>query len=115
MKLPVFVSVLMAGILVSGCTSPKQKTSTSVPKGSTLIITPDASLVAKVISFNEAGRFVVLNFPVGQMPVMGQNLFLYRGGLKSGEVKVTGPQSDNNIVADIVTGDAQVGDEVRDQ
>ena len=62
-----------------------------------------------------AGRFVVLNFPVGQMPKMDQTLFLYRAGLKVAEVKVTGPQSDNNTVADLVTGDAQTGDEVRDQ
>jgi hypothetical protein len=30
-------------------------------------------------------------------------------------VNVTGPQQDNDIVADIVTGDAQVGDNVRDE
>jgi hypothetical protein len=35
--------------------------------------------------------------------------------LKAGEVKISGPQRDNNIVADLVNGDAQVGDEVRDQ
>jgi len=32
-----------------------------------------------------------------------------------GEVKVTGPQRDNDTVADLVTGTAQAGDEVRDQ
>ncbi len=79
------------------------------------IVTPDNSLTAKVISYNSAGRFVVLSFPDGRMPKMDQSLFLYRDGLKAAELKVTGPQSDNNIVADIVTGDAQVGDEVRDQ
>ncbi len=35
--------------------------------------------------------------------------------MKVGEVKITGPQQDNNIVADLVTGEAQVGDDVRDQ
>jgi hypothetical protein len=49
------------------------------------------------------------------MPKMDQILFLYRAGLKVGEVKITGPQSDNNIVADLTTGDTQAGDEVRDQ
>jgi hypothetical protein len=57
----------------------------------------------------------VLSFPIGQMPAVGQGLFLYRGGLKTGAVKIIGPQNDNNIVADVVDGDAQVGDEVRDQ
>ena len=115
MKMPVLLSLLSAGLLVSGCASHKQKTPAAVPKGSTLIITPDASLAAKVVSYNAAGRFVVLNFPVGRMPGMGQNLFLYRNGLKSGEVKITGPQNESNIVGDVVNGAAQAGDEVRDQ
>jgi hypothetical protein len=79
------------------------------------IVTPDNSLTAKVASYNATGRFVVLSFPVGHMPGMDQTLFLYRNGLKVGEVKITGPQRDNDTVADLVTGTAQVGDEVRDQ
>jgi len=116
MKLSSFALLLMAGILISGCASHKPKTSTSVPKGSTLIVTPDASLAAKVVSYNAAGRFMVLHFPAGRLPGMGQRLFLYHDGLKAGEVKISGPQDDNNnIVSDLVAGDAQVGDEVRDQ
>ncbi len=79
------------------------------------IVTPDNSLAAQVASYNAAGRFVVLSFPVGRMPNMDQTLFLYRNGLKVGVVKITGPQRDNDIVADLVTGTAQAGDEVRDQ
>jgi hypothetical protein len=107
--------LLMAGVLVSGCIFHKHSTAASASKGSTMIITPDTSLAAKVVSYNPTGRFVVLSFPDGQMPTMGQTLFLYREGLKTGEVKISGPQRDNNIVADVTTGDAQVGDEVRDQ
>ena len=79
------------------------------------IVTPDNSLTAKVAAYNSAVRFVVLTFPVGPMPAMDQTLFLYRNGFKVGEVKITGPQRDNDTVADLVTGTAQVGDEVRDQ
>ena len=79
------------------------------------IVTPDNSLAARVASYNAAGRFVVLSFPIGRMPNMDQTLFLYRNGLKVGEVKITGPQRDNDIVADLVTGTARSGDEVRDQ
>ena len=57
----------------------------------------------------------MLGFPVGQMPKMDQTFFLYRADLKVGEVKITGPQRDNNVIADLITGEAQVGDEVRDQ
>ena len=68
-----------------------------------------------MIKVNAVGRFVVLGFPVGQMPKPDQIFFLYRGGLKTAEVRITGPQTENNIVADLTSGDAQVGDLVRDQ
>ena len=115
MRLIVFAPLLAAGILISGCAFHRQTTAAVVPKGSTLIVTPDTSFTAKVIRYNSIGRYVVLSFPVGQMPKMDQSLFLYRDGMKVGEVKITGPQRENNIVADLVTGEAQIGDEVRDQ
>ncbi len=82
---------------------------------STTIVTPDESLVAKVLTVNTVGRFVVLDFPDNRLPKLEQHLFLYRGGLKTAEVKVVGPQQDTSIVADIVAGDAHAGDTVRDQ
>jgi len=68
-----------------------------------------------VIKYNSVGRFVVLSFPLGQIPQIGQTLSVYRAGLKVGEVKITGPQQDNDIVADLTTGDAEAGDDVREQ
>ena len=79
------------------------------------IVTPDFSLAAKVVSVNTVGRFVVLSFPASQMPKLEQTLFLYRAGLKTAAVRVTGPQQENNIVADLVSGEAQVGDTVSDK
>jgi hypothetical protein len=35
--------------------------------------------------------------------------------LKVAEVKITGPQQETSILADIVSGDADLGDTVRDQ
>jgi len=103
-------------MLAAGCASKKAKpTIAPAAPAPQTIVTPDNSLAAKVVSYNSVARFVVLSFPVGQMPKMDQTLFLYRGGLKVGEIKITGPQRDNNIVADLVNGDAQSGDEVRDQ
>jgi len=80
-----------------------------------MIVAPDSSLVAKVVHYNSDGRFVVLSFPVGQMPKMDQTLFLYRSGLKVAEIKINGWQQDNLVVADVISGEAQNGDEVRDQ
>lgn len=79
------------------------------------IVTPNTSLAAKVVAANEVGRFVIINFPGDQIPKMSQSLFLYRAGLKVAEIKITGPQSENNIVADLVSGDAKVGDNVRSE
>jgi len=49
------------------------------------------------------------------MPAINQRLAVYQAGQKVGQVKVTGPQSDTNIVADILEGEAHVGDEVRQE
>lgn len=101
---------------VSGCFFHHSKhsdaTSTTVSRP---IVTPDNSLSAKVVTVNTVGRFVVLNFPADRMPKIGQPMFLYRAGLKVADVKITGPRQENNIVADLVSGEAQVGDTVRDQ
>jgi hypothetical protein len=80
-----------------------------------LIITPETRVSGKVAMVNTGGRFVVLNFPIGHLPAIDQQLNIYHGGLKVGEVKVCGPQRDDNIVGDITKGSAQVGDEVREQ
>ena len=79
------------------------------------IVLPDTSIAGKVVVYNSTGRFVVLGFPDGPMPRQDQSMFLYRGGLKVGEIKITGPQRDSNTVGDVVNGDAQVGDEARDR
>ena len=112
-------TLVMVGILAAGCLgprpAPRARPAPPAAVAPQTIVTPDNSLTARVVSYNASGRFVVLSFPPGQMPKLEQSLFLYRGGMKVGEVKVTGPQRENNIVADLVTGESQVGSEVRDQ
>ncbi|MGD0252467.1 MAG: hypothetical protein ABSC01_07185 [Verrucomicrobiota bacterium] len=116
MKTLMPLTLLLAGLLAAGCVSDKaKKTPAPAARTSQTVVTPDNSLTARVASYNAAGRFVVLSFPVGQMPKLDQTLFLYRDGLKVAEVKVTGPQRDNNVVADLVNGDALIGDEVRSE
>jgi hypothetical protein len=69
--------------------------------------------VGRVVLADPGGRFVVLNFPIGHLPVPGQPFAVYRHGVKVGEVNVTGPNHDDNIAADTLRGDPQVGDEAR--
>lgn len=80
-----------------------------------LIMTTDTLLVGKVAKVNVDGRFVVLTFPIGHLPTLDQRLSIYRRGLKVGEVRITGPQLDDNVVGDLAAGEAQAGDEVRSQ
>jgi hypothetical protein len=39
---------------------------------------------------------------------------IYRDGKKVGEVKITGPRTEEKIVANLVSGEAQAGDDVRE-
>ncbi len=78
-------------------------------------ITPDQGPNGRVSSVNANLGYVVLSFPLGQVPPVSKQLVVYRNGNKVGEVKITEMQRDDNTVADIVEGDAQVGDEVREK
>lgn len=137
MKL-LFRVVLLAGLVGAGCESgpavrrieiprspaagrsapPPARSSAPEPRLVTqpgaALVTPVNVLSAKVITYNEAGRFVLLSFPVGQMPANEQMMAIHRDGKKVGEVKITGPRRDQNIVADLVSGEAQPGDDVRE-
>jgi hypothetical protein len=113
MKIFTFISALLLALTVSGCHSHSQPKPPAVKPQP--IVMPDLSLTAKVVSVNLVGRFVILSFPAGGMPNVDQTMFLYRSGLKVAEVRVTGPQQETNIAADIVSGDAQVGDDVSEK
>ncbi len=80
-----------------------------------MTVTADNLLVGKVAKVNAEGRFVVMTFPIGHLPGLQQRLSVYRLGLKVGDIRITGPQLDDSVVGDILTGDAQAGDEVRAQ
>ncbi len=77
------------------------------------MITPDLRPIGRVQAVNTRGRFVVVSFPDSSMPALDQRLGVYRNGQKIGEVKITGPQREINVVADIVTGEPQAQDEVK--
>jgi hypothetical protein len=79
------------------------------------IVTPSNTVTARVMSVNLNAGFVVLNFPIGAVPGSGRRLSVYRGGLKVAEVRVGDLKPiDFNVVADIMAGQCQIGDEVRD-
>lgn len=81
----------------------------------TFTITPAQSSDGRVASVNANLNFAVVTFPIGEMPPKDEQLYVYRNGIKAAELKVTGPQQDDNTVADIVSGTALPGDEVREK
>src|SRR2546427_9931743 len=122
------VIVVLCAVCLAGCASREQRPAVAAPPPGTptsvtptarsnpnLIVTPGRATTGRVAAVNPAGRFVVLTFPLGTMPPLEKRLYVYHGGLKVGEVKVTGPQLDINIDADMVAGECQVGDEVREE
>lgn len=121
------LAILPGALALTGCVRKSEKAPTAPHAGTpaaptepafqnpALIVTPDVIPAGKVALVNAAARHVVLTFPLHKMPSLGQRLALYRRGSQVGEVKVTGPQREDNIVADLVAGEADVGDEVRSQ
>jgi hypothetical protein len=118
--------ILLIGVYALGCARTKvhdlQTAKNGSPSGQApnpgflpaqLIVTPDDVLIGKVALVNRGGRFVVLNFPIGRVPAKEQHFNLYRRGLKVGEARASGMQHDDNLVADLVTGEAELGDEAR--
>ena len=102
-----------AGAKTQGKFSDPPNANSGKSANSKLIVTPETALAGKVVRVVASGRFAVLNFPIGRMPLIDQRAEVFRQGLKVGELKITGPQLDDNIVADIVTGEVQSGDQVR--
>lgn len=121
MRLTFQLLLLAFVVAFAGCASKKSTPAGDAPASSKPaasgkpIVKPSGQLTGKVVSYNTVGRFAVLNFPVTRMPAIDQTLFLYRDGLKVGEIKITGPQKDDNIVGDLTVGEAKPGDEVRDR
>lgn len=77
------------------------------------IITLAERSSGRVAALNAVARFVVVDYALNPLPPLNMVLGVYRQGVKVGEVRITGPAEHDNIAADILTGDIQVGDEVR--
>jgi hypothetical protein len=94
---------------------PAPSSRTSAASRKPAIVTPDTAITGKVVKFNDTARIVVLEFSIVNMPAADRQLFIYRNDLKVGEVKTSRWQKDQHIVADLISGEAQAGDVVRDR
>ena len=80
-----------------------------------LIVTPATGTTGRVALVNVRSHFVVVSYSFGNVPAADRRLNVYRQGLKVAEIKINDVRRDTNIVADIVAGECQVGDEVREE
>jgi len=126
MKFFSYLAALLAVLCTTGCFFGKHKPQGSPPRNvdfsastnapattNTFLVTPDQGVNGRVASVNENLQFVVLTFPLGQLPPVGSRMNVFRNGAIVGEIKISLPQKDDNSTADIVFGDAKKGDEVR--
>ena len=78
-------------------------------------MTPAEGNRGRIVSVNPTARHVVVTYPIGLvLPPEDRQLNVYRAGLKVAELKVSKERIDVNLVADITSGECQVGDEVRE-
>jgi hypothetical protein len=129
MKFVRYVAVLLATLSLTGCIfgkhkkqapppaivdlSPSATAQTAPATTNTFRVTPDEGVAGHVTMVNDKLRFVVLTFPLGQIPDAGNRMNIFRNGVIVGEVKISREHRDDNTIADIVYGDARTGDEVR--
>ncbi len=114
----------MLALALVGCTTAKRSegSANSYPGGAVsatrppqVIVTPSNANVGKITSVNPGARFAVITFVLGNVPGANRRFNVYRAGLKVGEIKITGPARDNNTVGDIIAGECQVNDEVKEE
>lgn len=127
--LPVLLVVVLVG---AGCAgpkeakegaakpTPKEKTKPAAPPkpaknqpNPAPVITPVSAFAGKVVLVNAPLKYVVVEGVIGRLPPVEQSLNVYREGQKVGVVVVSNQARGANFAADLMQGEAHVGDTVR--
>jgi hypothetical protein len=123
MRMALFMAFL--GLVTAGCSGTRPSTTPGPPAPQNTAVRTNApaltvspatspSATGRVARVNNDGGFVILTYPIGKVPPLGKRLGVYRNGMKVGELKICEPQYQQNTAADITAGEAQAGDEARD-
>jgi hypothetical protein len=109
------IGLICGALLLGGCSFFKPAAKSPPPPDKKnppqTYVTPALGAIGRVEMVNSEGRFVVLSFPQGRVPPAGQHWRINHRGLTVGRVTIAGPRRDIDTVADIVEGEAHVGDE----
>ncbi len=77
-------------------------------------VTPVIPVQGRVVFLNPRLRFVIVDFAFHRLPQLEQRLGVFRSGRRVGEVRISGPADGTRIAADVMAGEADVGDLVRE-
>lgn len=77
------------------------------------LITPLDTVFGRVVAVNSQARFVVVDFSFNGLPAADQRLEVFRQGRRVGEVRASIWAKGGRMAADLLDGEARVGDEVR--
>lgn len=110
---------LAAALLLAsgpGCVGPGEtRTNTAPAIAEETQYQLDESVAGRIVLVNSAMQFVVMDFPLRRLPVLEQRLAVFRAGRKVGEIRVTGPFREMTVAGEILSGNLEAGDEVREE
>lgn len=107
--------LLALTLLVSGCKNlpPPEPVKPVAKPAPVRLVRPLDGQVGQVLTVNPRLRFVVLDYSLTGLPRLGEALDLWHGQSIVGRLKVSGPILNTTAVADIISGEPQVGDLAR--
>lgn len=108
-----FPPILCVVALLAGCAGGPGRKAPGEGAAALAEVTPVQFISGKVVLVREQLRYVVVDFGVSLQPKPGDRLGVYRDGNRVGEVRISQQASAGNVAADIMAGEARVGDEVR--
>lgn len=73
------------------------------------------TILGRVETVNTQSWFVVVDFSLSVLPAKDQLLGVYHAGQRVGQVRMSGPFRPPRVAGDLLSGQAQVDDEVREE
>lgn len=74
---------------------------------------PVVQIRGRILTRNDQARFVVFEVIFSPVPEQGRRLEVRRNGKKVGELRTSRWNRGSLVAADIISGEAQPGDEIR--
>jgi hypothetical protein len=75
------------------------------------LVQPVLLMPGRIVSVRERLQFVVIDFGIHPLPAPGTILEVHRNGGLVGRLRVSGPESGSQTIADLLEGEAAPGDE----